>query len=53
MDAKYAFEFIFGIGRKIDINVIKTHYLEEGLTPRVHKNFKLLSHDAPSCVNFL
>ena len=45
---KVIFGFIFGVGRKHKIDAIRSHYLEEGITTRVHKNSKLRPHNAPS-----
>jgi len=56
---KVTFGFIFGVGSKHKIDNIRTHYLDEGLTPRVHKNSKLRPHNAltfddiMSIINFL
>ena len=56
---KVTFGFIFGVGMKHKIDGIRKHYLEESLTPRVHKNSKLRPHNALSfkditgIVNFL
>jgi len=45
---KVTFGFIFGVGRKHKIDGIRKHYMDEGLTPRVHKNSKLRPHNALS-----
>lgn len=45
---KVTFGFIFGVGMKHKIDGIRRHYLEEGLTTRVHKNSKLRPHNALS-----
>ena len=42
---KVTFGFIFGVGMKHKIQAIQTHYLEEGLTPRVHKNSRSKPHN--------
>ena len=56
---KVTFGFIFGVGMKHKIDAIRRHYLDEGLTTRVHKNSKLRPHNAltfqdiTGIVNFL
>ena len=56
---KVTFGFIFGVGRKHKIDAIRKHYIEEDLTPRVHKNSTLKPHnaltfdDTAAIVNFL
>ena len=43
---KVTFGFIFGVGRKHRIDAIRSHYLDEGLATRVHKNSTLRPHNA-------
>ena len=43
---KVTFGFIFGVGKKHKINSIRQHYMEEGLTIKVHKNSQLQPHNA-------
>ncbi|XP_065901333.1 uncharacterized protein [Dysidea avara] len=40
------FGFLYGIGPKTRLQSIRSHYLECGMTPRVHGNTKCLPHNA-------
>ena len=40
------FGFLYGIGSKKRLQSLRSHYLENGMTPRVHGNTKSLPHNA-------